>query len=139
LIAQKLCDSFKGYKEVEIINQIYNKFNRLSQDLYNTKRIENALGRDVMASFDVRTAKTHARTIEAVSTISAGTSVTINELANIMLKIMDRKLKPVHTAPRPGDIRHSHASIERAKRIGYSPTISLEDGIKELIRSNASL
>jgi len=73
-----------------------------------------------------------------VYNIGSGTSVTINELANIMLKIMDRKLKPVHTAPRPGDIRHSHASIERAKRIGYSPTISLEDGIKELIGSNAS-
>jgi hypothetical protein len=64
LIVQKLCDSFKGYKEVEIINQIYNKFNRLSQDLYNTGRIENALGRDVMASLDVRTAKTHARRIK---------------------------------------------------------------------------
>lgn len=74
-----------------------------------------------------------------VYNIGSGTSVTINELANIMLKIMDRKLKPVHTAPRPGDIRHSHASIERAKRIGYAPTISLEDGIKELIGSNALL
>jgi UDP-glucose 4-epimerase len=73
-----------------------------------------------------------------VYNIGSGTSVTINELANIVLKIMDRKLKPMHTAPRPGDIRHSYASIERAKRIGYSPTISLEDGIKELIGSNAS-
>ena len=73
-----------------------------------------------------------------VYNIGSGISVTINELANVMFKIMDRKLKPVHTAPRPGDIRHSHASIERAKRIGYAPTIGLEDGIKELIGSNAS-
>jgi UDP-glucose 4-epimerase len=56
-----------------------------------------------------------------VYNIGSGTSVTINELANIVLKIMDRKLKPVHTAPRPGDIRHSYASIERARRIGYVP------------------
>jgi UDP-glucose 4-epimerase len=73
-----------------------------------------------------------------VYNIGSGTSITINELARLILRIMNREdLKPVHTTPRPGDIRHSHSSIERAKQdLIYSPTTSLEDGIKELIGKN---
>jgi nucleoside-diphosphate-sugar epimerase len=33
-------------------------------------------------------------------------------------------------APRPGDVRHSHADIAAARRdLGYTPSISLADGL----------
>ena len=37
-------------------------------------------------------------------------------------------------APRPGDVRHSHASLEIASRVlGYTPEVSLEEGIARTI------
>jgi len=37
----------------------------------------------------------------------------------------------VHRPPRPGEIRHSHASIERIRReMGFEPRIGLEEGLR---------
>ena len=41
---------------------------------------------------------------------------------------------PIYEDFRPGDIRHSHASIAKAQRLlGYAPTHPLEVGLKETI------
>ena len=37
---------------------------------------------------------------------------------------------PEHVAPRPGDIRHSHADISAARRdLGYEPSVSFREGL----------
>jgi len=70
-----------------------------------------------------------------VFNIGNGEGITINYLANLILKLMGREdLKPIYAPPRPGDIRHSIADIIRAqKELGFKPKVRLEVGIKELI------
>lgn len=44
-------------------------------------------------------------------------------------------LKPVHDKPRPGDIRHSLADIEKARdKLGCKPKYDLESGLNETVR-----
>lgn len=66
-----------------------------------------------------------------VFNIGRGKSITINELARLVIKLMGNNVKPVHHAPREGDIRHSLADISKAKAFNYEPRYSLEEGLRE--------
>ena len=67
--------------------------------------------------------------------ISSGEATTINKLVQMLQEIMGKtSLKPIYKEPRPGDIQHSYASIEKARRIlGYEPIFPLEKGLKKLV------
>jgi UDP-glucose 4-epimerase len=68
--------------------------------------------------------------------IGTGESVTINQLAKITIMLMGNgNIKPIHKEPIPGDIRHSLADITKARAFGYAPKFTLEEGLKETIRS----
>jgi nucleoside-diphosphate-sugar epimerase len=71
-----------------------------------------------------------------VFNIATGAPSTVNQLVLYLQEITGKKnLKPVHKAPRPGDIRESYAGIEKAKRIlGYEPKFSLKKGLTELVK-----
>jgi len=75
------------------------------------------------------------RAVGEVFNIAMGEATTINKLVQMLRKIMGKaKQRPVHKEPRPGDIRHSYASIEKARRsLGYKPVFPLEKGLKKLI------
>ncbi|MFC2070202.1 SDR family oxidoreductase [Chloroflexota bacterium] len=66
--------------------------------------------------------------------IARGESITINELAKLIMRLTGRDVEIIHEAPRPGDVKHSLADISRAKTFGYQPEFSLEDGLSETIR-----
>jgi UDP-glucose 4-epimerase len=68
--------------------------------------------------------------------IGTGEATTINQLASVLLEITDKTyLEITRSKPREGDIRHSVADISKArKKLGYSPKISLKDGLKRLLR-----
>lgn len=66
-----------------------------------------------------------------VFNIGSGVEATINELASAVVKLCGNNLEVVHVEPRTGDIMHSQASVERAKRIGFVPEYGLEEGLKE--------
>jgi UDP-glucose 4-epimerase len=68
-----------------------------------------------------------------VFNIGEGSNISINELAMLVSRLMDKDLEPVHHAPRAGDIRHSLADIAKAKACGYNPKYTLERGLKETI------
>jgi UDP-glucose 4-epimerase len=69
--------------------------------------------------------------------IANGTPHTINELVlNIQKQLGKQQLKPIYRSPRQGDIKHSYASIEKAKRmLGYKPKFFLDKGIIKLAKS----
>ena len=67
--------------------------------------------------------------------IGTGQRITINELARLIPRLLGKDIKPIHREARPGDIRHSLADISKAKQFGYNPRYSLEEGLKETIRS----
>lgn len=66
---------------------------------------------------------------------ASGESVSINRLAEVIIEFSGNALGLTHEAPRPGDIRHSLADISRAKTFGYGLKWSLEEGLKETVRS----
>jgi dTDP-glucose 4,6-dehydratase len=80
-------------------------------------------------------ALTEKNAVGEIFNIASGKATTINKIVQILQKIMSKKnLKPVHEKPREGDIRHSYASIEKARTLlGYEPMFSLEKGLKELV------
>ncbi len=62
--------------------------------------------------------------------IACGQRVTINELVKDLAKILNVNIKPVHTDPRSGEVRHSLADISNAQNcLGYEPKIGFEDGL----------
>ena len=65
--------------------------------------------------------------------ISRGESISLNELAKLIIGTIGNNVKPVHQEPRPGDIRHSLADIAKARAYGYEPKYSLEAGLGETI------
>jgi nucleoside-diphosphate-sugar epimerase len=81
-------------------------------------------------------ALTEKNAVGEIFNISTGKATTINRTVQILQKIMGKKnLKPVHEEPREGDIRHSYASIEKARTLlGYEPMFSLEKGLKKLVQ-----
>jgi len=69
-----------------------------------------------------------------VFNIACGQNISINQLASIIKDIMQKDIDPVHVAPRPGDVRHSLASIEKAKKfLHYSPKWTLKEGLRKTI------
>jgi len=95
--------------------------------------------RDFTNVADVVEANMLALTVERghgeVLNIATGRPNTVNDVAGMLIEITGRKdLNPVYTAARPGDIKHSHADIERAKKVlGYKPRIQLKNGLQMLV------
>jgi nucleoside-diphosphate-sugar epimerase len=69
-----------------------------------------------------------------VLNIARGERITINELSEMIINMVGKKIKPLYDKPRPGDIKHSLADVSRAKElIGYIPEYSLKEGLKNTI------
>lgn len=69
--------------------------------------------------------------INEVINIGTGKSVTILDLANLIIKLAGKKLKPVFTKQGKGDIIHRCPNITKMKKIlGYAPKYTLEEGLK---------
>lgn len=66
--------------------------------------------------------------------ISTNTSVTINQLFNMMAREFSGVETPLHERERAGDIRHSCLDNSKAKDgLGWHPLYSLEQGLNETI------
>ena len=66
--------------------------------------------------------------------ISRGESITINQLAELIMELVGNRVEPIHQEPSPGDIRHSLADISKAEAFGYKPKYDLKVGLAETIR-----
>lgn len=69
-----------------------------------------------------------------VFNVGTGKPSAILDIANLMLKLYGKGLKPeVVNKYRTGDIRHCYADISKIKKLGFEPRVDLEQGMKELI------
>ncbi len=66
--------------------------------------------------------------------VGRGERISINQLSEIISKIVGTDLKPVYEEPRPGDVDHSLAEITKAKSFNYKPEYDLEAGVNETVR-----
>ncbi len=64
--------------------------------------------------------------------VASGHTCTLLELADIIEKISGRKLARIRRPKRPGDVHESSADIRKITALGYQPSVSLEEGLREL-------
>ena len=111
------------------------------------KKIDNSLPpiihgkgdqvRDFVSVEDV--AKANLKSMEASTTqdflnIGTGKSVSILELAKLMIKISSKNLEPIFDDELPGDVEKSQAdTVHSMEKIGWSYEIELDDGLKKLM------
>jgi nucleoside-diphosphate-sugar epimerase len=69
-----------------------------------------------------------------VFNVACGGRVTINELVETLNDLLGTGLEPIYDDPRPGDVRHSHADVSKARElIGYDPEIGFEEGLQRTV------
>ena len=66
--------------------------------------------------------------------VGSGRAVTINELAQLMMRITGKDMVPIYEARRDGEITYSEVNIAKAQSLlGYRPRVSLEEGLARII------
>ena len=71
--------------------------------------------------------------------IAYGKRVTLNNLVKSIGKLLNKKIEPEYTDPRPGDVKHSLANIGKARQfLGYEPKVDFYEGLKRLISTDYS-
>lgn len=69
-----------------------------------------------------------------VFNVACGKRYTLLELLDVLGDILNTEVTPVHTDPRPGDVRHSLADIGKAQRaLGYRVGVSFEEGLRHTV------
>jgi UDP-glucose 4-epimerase len=71
--------------------------------------------------------------------IGCGDRISLLELISLLNDLLGGDIEPVFTAPRPGDVRDSKASVAKAADLlGYRPLIPVREGLAATIRWFAS-
>jgi UDP-glucose 4-epimerase len=69
-----------------------------------------------------------------VINVATGRRISLNELLEVMNRIVGTTLEPVYREARSGDVRDSQADIAKAQALlGYEPTIDLEEGLQRTL------
>ena len=69
-----------------------------------------------------------------VINVGAGERISLNDLFHAMTEVLGTPIEPVYEAPRPGDVRDSLASLDRARELlGYSPAVDWRTGLAETL------
>ncbi len=89
--------------------------------------IENVLNANVLA---FEAAKLGGETVN----IACGERITLNKIIELINTHLGTQIEPEYQDPRPGDVRHSLADINAAKRvIGYTPKVMFAEGLERSI------
>ncbi len=68
--------------------------------------------------------------------IGCGSRISLNELVRTVAELSGRSVEPIYTEPRAGDIKHSLAGIEQAKRhLGFEPHVDLVEGLRRTLEA----
>ena len=66
-----------------------------------------------------------------VFNVGCGERYTLNELLDALANISESDVCPEYADERPGDVRHSEASIDKAREIlGYTPGVTFREGLQ---------
>jgi nucleoside-diphosphate-sugar epimerase len=69
-----------------------------------------------------------------VINVATGGRISLNQLLEVMNRIVGTNLKPVYQESRAGDVRDSQADISKARQLlGYEPRVPLEEGLEHTL------
>lgn len=69
-----------------------------------------------------------------VMNLATAGRITLLDLVDRLNALLGTSLAPVHTSPRPGDIKHSRASIDKAQRLlGFEPVVDFDTGLARTV------
>ena len=72
--------------------------------------------------------------VNGVFNVATGKAISINDIAKLVISETGSKSQIVYEKERPGDIKHSLASIEKTKEeLHFNPEYDLLKGLKETI------
>lgn len=95
--------------------------------------------RDFISVYDVAQANLLAATSDdfewgSVYHVATGRSVSLNHILEILDSIAGHTVQRHYASAREGDILHSGGDSEKLQRLGWSPHVSLVEGLAELLR-----
>lgn len=67
--------------------------------------------------------------VQGVFNAGYGGQITINALAEEIIRKADSSSKILHLPERPGDVKHSRASADKLRAAGWTPKYTLEEGL----------
>lgn len=73
--------------------------------------------------------------LTGVYNVACGRSITINDLAETIITLTHSKSAVQYAQPRPGDIKHSKASVSKIQQYRYLPVVNLKEGLHETVRA----
>ena len=69
-----------------------------------------------------------------VYNVACGDRLTLNSLFSKMRTILNADVKPVYTAPRPGDVRHSQAGLRAIESdLNYKVKVDIDEGLRRTV------
>lgn len=95
--------------------------------------------RDFVSAYDVvdmiALLKDNESSNGEVFNVGTGKKTDITQLANMVLDAFALDVDIEYKDPMPGDIKDSYADISKAKKIGFSPKMDLQDGLSGIIEA----
>ncbi len=93
--------------------------------------VENAVAANLLAAED-------DAMIGDIYNCACGAQFTLNQLLDKLRAIIGVDTEATYDAPRPGDIRHSFASVDKLRQRGYTPTVDFDEGLRRTVEYFAS-
>ena len=76
---------------------------------------------------------TNNKALNEIYNIAVGEQTSLNEMIELLHKISNKKLKPIYSNPRSGDVKHSKADISKARELlDYQPKVHFAEGLKSV-------
>ena len=93
--------------------------------------------RDFIYVKDIAAANAYFATVSketGVFNVAYGGRITINDLAEKIVKLLNSKSEIVHLPERLGDVKHSTACVDKIKAAGFIPTSDFDTGLAATIQ-----
>jgi len=94
--------------------------------------------RDFISVRDVARANAFFATespVAGVFNVARGGSLSIRDLAARIIRLTGSSSEIIHGPERPGDVRHSTASLEKLNAAGFAPALDFDTALRETIES----
>ena len=66
--------------------------------------------------------------------LATGKSISVRQLADMIIKIAGKRMVPIFGMPRPGEVHKLQGNIKLLKSYGFTPQVQFEEGLKEYIK-----